>query len=233
MFFCLLGVENFCVLCYDGVMKIDEFFEKQFLVAGQTYDNFVFENCPDWFLNDAKQSLMQSANQGFPCIVELDRATEQKVEEVLACFDNEMHKKILARDFVVANVVKSILQFAPNEEAKHYINLQIDAFLRGDAEDVKKLHSYTFMPFDVRRMAKGLCGFELNFFLKGTQNQYLQQAVNLFVSAREPYCVKIFTNNERLATYYDTDGNIVQPPHDFMTRNVSDFVCDNEERKGE
>ena len=60
--------------------------------------------------------------------------------------------------------------------------------------------------------------------LEDVNNQYLQQAINLFLSAREPYSVKVFTNSERLATYYDLNGNIIQCPHDFMTRDVRPFV---------
>ena len=73
-------------------------------------------------------------------------------------------------------------------------------------------------------MAKELGKIELSFILEDAENKYFQQAVNLFISSREPYSVKIFTNNDRLVTYYDLNGNIIECPHDFMRRDVSEFI---------
>ena len=60
--------------------------------------------------------------------------------------------------------------------------------------------------------------------LKDTKNKYIQQAVNVFIASREPYSVKIFTNNDRLVTYYDLNGNLIESPHDFMRRAVDMFA---------
>ena len=66
--------------------------------------------------------------------------------------------------------------------------------------------------------------FELNIFLDNTQNIYLQQAINNFISSREPFSVKLFATQERLSTYCDQLGNFIQSPHDYMNMNVNKFI---------
>jgi hypothetical protein len=57
-------------------MKIDKYFMSQYLVAGNTYDNFIFENCPNGFLCLAKSKLNESEGEVKPCIVCLNREQE-------------------------------------------------------------------------------------------------------------------------------------------------------------
>ena len=63
-------------------MEIKEFFKKEYLTAGNTYDNWIFEGCPDEVLSMAKDSLSQSGEEIKPCVVKLDRETEVLVEKI-------------------------------------------------------------------------------------------------------------------------------------------------------
>lgn len=206
-------------------MIINEFFVEQYLTPGKTYDNFMFEDCPDEFLSLAKIKLSEPCGGVRSCVVCLDRKQESRVEGTLNQVEQELQKKVLARDFITALIFKELLNYLEQEkESIEFIEVQVNAFLNSDCEAVKQMHASSFMPHDVKRMAKELGKIELNFILDDTKNIYLQQAINLFISSREPYSVKIFTNNEKLATYYDLNGNIIECPHDFMRRDVGQFI---------
>lgn len=205
-------------------MKINEFFEKEYLVAGNTYDNFIFENCPNEFLEFAKTRLVKGGGEVKSCVVCLNKQTEKLVEQTLNNFNEDLQKKILARDFITAVVIKNLLNDNQNLELYNFACQQIDAFKNNDFDGVKSMHAQSFMPHDVAKIAKDIGKIELTFILENTENKLLQQAINIFISSREPYSVKVFTNKERLSTYYDLNGNLIECPHDFMRRDVNEFV---------
>ena len=206
-------------------MRVDEYFERQYLTAGNTYDNFIFENCPDEFLGFAKKALSKKGEDTSPCVVSIDREQEKLLEKTLGSFTEDFQRQVLARDFVTASVVDRLLQYTDREpELKDFVGKQIGAFMQGDSERVRGMHGESLIPYDVSRLARRIGKIEVDFILDGTQNKFLQQAINIFISSREPYSVKIFTNNESLPTYYDTSGNLIECPHDYMRRNVNEFV---------
>ena len=205
-------------------MKINEFFQESYLTAGGTYDNWIFESCPNEVLFLATESLCVKVGEVVPCVIYLDRKTEELVERTINSCDDDFQKKILARDFIIAAIMNNLLKATDNEDALKLTALQLNAFMSGDVEAAKKLHVSSFMPYDVTRLASKIGKIEMTFILNGTKNRYLQQSINLFVAAREPYSVKIFTNNYNLPSYYDLNGNIIESPHDFMRRNISDYI---------
>lgn len=213
-------------------MKINEFFIKEYLTAGQTADNFIFENCPEEFLLLAKQKLIESANSVKPCCVTITKETETMVEKVLKSCEQEFQKKLLARDFITSLVMKEVLQDIIAEQDSYLQNQQVlFAFMLGDYESAKNMHGQSFMPHQVSQMSKKYGKIEVNFFLNNVSNIYIQQAINLFVSCREPYSVKIFTNLPHLCTYYDPQGNLIECPHDFMRRNVNNYILNPEQEE--
>ena len=92
-----------------------------------------------------------------------------------------------------------------------------------DIEKVKKYHSVAPMPFDITNFSREIQKIELNFILNNTQNVYIQEAINNFISSREPYSVKIFSSHS-LPSYRDQTKNLIECPHDYMSRNISDFI---------
>lgn len=206
-------------------MRVDEYFERQYLIAGNTYDNFIFENCPEEFLGYAKKTLSKKGKDVSPCVVSIDRTQEELLEKTLCSFQEDFQRQVLARDFVTASVVDKLLQYTDRElELKDFVESQIQAFMQGDSDKVRGMHGESLTPYDVRRLARRVGKIEVDFILNGTENKFLQQAINLFISSREPYSVKIFTNSKSLPTYYDTSGNLIECPHDYMRRNVNEFV---------
>lgn len=136
-------------------MKINEFFENEFLRVGCTYDNFIFENCPNYFLSLAKEKLSVINNNTKPVNIVINRELEERFEKTIINFNNDFHKKILARDFICALIMKKIFDYT-NEycEEKNNVNNQINAFLNNDFNKVKEMHSTSFMPFDVKKKSK-------------------------------------------------------------------------------
>ena len=206
-------------------MKINEYFEREYLTAGKTYDNFVFENCPDELLDIAITKLLVPNNEVKPCVVYLNSQIETQVGKILSGCEEEFQKQILARDFVTALVVEELLKYKTGEtDKKEFLELQIFSFFNNDLETVKNLHPLSFMPHDIKRLSKDLGRIELSFILNKTENKYIQQAINNFISSREPYSVKIFTNNKMLSSYYDQNGSLIECPHDFMRRDINSFL---------
>ena len=213
-------------------MKINKFLKEEYLVTGKTYDNYIFENCPNEFLDLAKEMLVKSNNNVKSCVVSLDGQTEKFIEQTLNNFNDDIQKKVLARDIITAFIVKELLKHhTDKEDIKNFVNAQITAFLHNDIASVRKMHANSFMPHDIKKLAKDIGKIELSFILYGTKNKLLQQSINIFVSSREPYSVKIFTNNEKLPTYYDLNGNLIECPHDFLKRDVNQFIEENDTEK--
>ena len=208
-------------------MRVNSFFESQYLIPGNTYDNFIFESCPDEFLSFAKKKLTKGGTEVKPCVVCLDKEQEALIETTLGNFSEDFQKQVLARDFITSAVVRELLQYTEKEpELRGFVNTQLTAFLQNDADTVRQMHGESLIPYDVSRLARKVGKIELDFILDGTQNKFLQQAINIFISSREPYSVKVFTNNDRLPTYYDTSGNLIECPHDYLRRNVNEFIYD-------
>ena len=205
-------------------MKVDEFFIEQYLIAGNTYDNFIFENCPSEFLIFAEKQLSESNNEVKPCNIKLTRKEQSEAESVFSQCDNDFQKKVLASYYVTILILKELFK-GQNEDGFLALQNQVEEFKNNNFEKIKQNYMSGYMPYDVARKSKKMGQkIELNIFLCDMDNVVLQQAINNFVGSREPYSVKIFTNKEQLATYYDANGNIIECPHDFMRRDVTNFI---------
>ncbi|MBQ9786005.1 MAG: hypothetical protein IJW25_00895, partial [Clostridia bacterium] len=159
-----------------------------------------------------------------PCNIIITASNEEKVEKILKQCSSNLQKTILARDFVTALVMKEILKDIPSKQMqlKELYNL-IQAFYNSEFNKVKQYHSSSYFPYHADRYFRKFGAFEVNFFLVNTKNVYIQKAINNFISSRTPYSVKIFTNT-KLQSYQDEAGNIIQCPHDYMTRNVNEYI---------
>ena len=213
-------------------LQINETFKEDYLTCGRTRDNFIFENCPIEFMENAKDLLSKSCDEVKSCVVTIDRAMENGFLKTLNKCSNDLQEKSVARDLVASLIIRELLKGEKTEEfPEEELDKGIDALLCGNFGEVKEYHFKSPFPYDVARLMKKVGKIELNIFLENTQNVQLQQAVNIFISSREPYSVKIFTNNERLPSYYDQTGNLIQSPHDYMTRNVREFIEFEEEKE--
>ncbi len=215
-------------------MKINEYYEREYLTAGRTYDNYVIENCPKEFLDAAKEKLSVSNNGVKACNVTLTRELEEKFEKFLENEEDDLRQKIMARDFICALITKEVLAYERGYEYLLEVAIkEINAVTHDSYEEYKKTRSFSLIPSDIRDFQKEIGKIELNFFLEDTKNPLLQRAINIFIASREPYSIKVFTNNERLPSYCEQNGNFIECPHDYMRINVNSFIEKDEETEKE
>ena len=215
-------------------MIINEYFKEEYLTCGRTRDNFIFENCPIEFIKIAQELLNNDSVDIKACNVTITSEEEKLLEQTLNMCLNDLQKNALERDFITANVMLEVVKgIKGREEEKKMFADGLMALLTGDFQKSKKFHLDCPMQSEIGSIARETGKIELNLFLIDTKSPYLQRAINNLISSREPYSIKIFTNNERLPSYRDQAGNIIQCPHDFMTRNVNDFIEHEEEIESE
>ncbi|MBO5394809.1 MAG: hypothetical protein J6A28_02770 [Clostridia bacterium] len=208
-------------------MKVDKYFTSQYLVAGNTYDNFIFESCPTEFLIFAEKLLSKNNHEVKLCNIKLCSKQQEEIERVFLSCDNDFQMKVIASYYMTTLILKELFR-GKNKEMFQSLQEQLAEFKNNNFLRIKKNYISGHMPYDVARKARKLGQkIELNIFLFDMDNIVLQQAINNFISSREPYSVKIFTNMERLSTYYDTNGNLIECPHDFMRRDVNKFIEEN------
>ena len=214
------------LVCYNNNMKqieINEYFKSSYLTCGVTRDNFIFENCPYEFIEIAKSLLSSPQNGVTPCVVEITKDIESQLNSTLSKCVDDFQKSIIARDFFVSIFMLALLKHSIVSNEVTSLKNGISAILSGNIEKSKKYHLESPIPFDISLKAKKLGKIELNIFLVDTDNKFLQQAINNFISSREPYSIKIFST-KNLPSYLDQLGNIIVNPHDYMARNVNDFI---------
>ena len=204
---------------------IDEYFRNTYLTPGNTYDNFVFENCPEDFLIEAEKLLKTQTNNNMANIIKLTNLDEQNIQQTLSQCKSDFQKIIISRDYICSLIMNEVLSKLPNtQEQSHKLREFITATQNGDYNTVINSHSYCPMPFEITQLIKKHGNNELDIFLISNQDKFLQGAINNFLSARTPYSIKVFTNNEHLPSSTDQAGNLIESPHDFMRKNIRNFI---------
>lgn len=207
-------------------MEINKYYKSEYLTCGKTRDNFIIANCPREFIDIARESLSRDDNGVKSCQLNISRREEEGVEKTLQCCANDLQRSFIARDYVCSLFMKETLRGVKEKELfVKSLESGISAILAGDFEKARDFHVGAPFPSDIRMMVRKYGKVELNIFLIDTQNKFIQQAINNFISAREPYSIKLFTTNEKLASYVDQGGTLIECPHDYMTLKPEDFLC--------
>ena len=206
-------------------LVVNDYFRKEFLDCGNTYDNYIFHDCPKDFLPFAYDSLSKDDIYVRSCNVRITRQDEDNVEYTLKECSSELQRIILCSDYVNSRVLKEVYKDI-KEKGAHFAVLKetIKAFDEGQLWRVKQLHTCSPFMHDIIDAYKKFGAFEINFFLEDTENILIQKAVNNFISSRAPFSVKLFTNLEHLPTYLDEGDNRIEAPHDYLSMNVRDYI---------
>ncbi|MBE7076421.1 MAG: hypothetical protein E7374_00830 [Clostridiales bacterium] len=206
-------------------MKLDETFIKSYLTCGKTRDNFIFEDCPTEMVEMANEFLSVSSVDVKSCCITITDDIVAKLNLTLSRCETEIQKKVVAREFVFSMFMLQLSRFLRDDYTQTIMLRGVQDLLSGDFERVKKYVQSQNCPtaIDLMDMIKKLGKIELNFFILNASNKYLQQAINNFISSREPYSVKIFST-QFLSTYYDQTESRIEWPHDFLTVNISRFL---------
>lgn len=214
-------------------MKINQYFKSQYLTCGKTYDNFIFENCGKEFLKCALESLSQDNNGVKSVVIKISRMTEAKLEKLFDECLYDLQRKFFAKDFVNSLFMMEILKDLPEESHRlAVIKKGKEALVKGNYYGAVKYNQVSPNFYEIQSILKKVGKIELNIFLNGTKNVYLQQAINDFVSSRLPYSVKVFAS-QKLVSYFDQQGNFLQAPHDYLTFNLNHFIENDDQPENE
>ena len=221
-------------MCYNkDMLEVDEYFKSYYLNCGKTRDNFLFENCPKELVLYARQCLSEPKNNVKPCVVTIMPKLENDMEKIFSQCKDDLQKSFFARDLVCSIIMCEMLKGDKMFEQERVLFYDgIRCILRGDFEKAKEYHIKNApMPYEVSQIVGQIGKIEIDIFLLDTNNKFIQQAINNFVSSREKYSVKVFTTNKTLPSYRDQLGNFIQSPHDYMAIDVNKYVKLNENVK--
>ena len=211
-------------------IEINPYFVRTYLTAGVTESDFVFENCPTEFLAQAEKLLSVDSPEAISCVIKITQETENQLSKIMSKTDDPFFKSIIYRDFVTSLVMQQLLAKIskiniPSRIDQELLNKGVYAMINGDFEAFKELSSSMPLQFDIESLVRKIKKpTEINFFLENTKSVGLQRSINNFISSRNPYVVKMFTNTPHLSVYYDQAGHLIENPHDYMSRDVNQYI---------
>lgn len=215
-------------MCMEN-LYINEYFKNTYLSCGKTHDNFLFNDCPELFINEAYKLLSASSTNTHSITIKITHNLEERLQKTLDQCTNPNHRKIISRDLFLSIFMSKLKNIQPHQtDNLSSLTKGIESILSGNFEEAKKYHFDAPMPYEITDTIKDIGKIELNIFLHNTNNKYLQQAINNLVSSREPYSIKIFNTSQELPTYTDQNGTFIESPHDYMSINVKNFININE-----
>ncbi len=206
-------------------LKINKNFYENYLTVGNLQFNTVLPNCPALLIEYAKTALEKNAEGAFSCVIQINREQELLVEKTLDAYDYS-DKKIIARDFVCSLIMIELLKGDKNKTAQsNLMKLGVESICGKKPMPVKEYHKFSPLPCDISFKAMKFGKVELTFLLVDIENEFIQQAINNFLSSRDRHIkTKIFTTNEFLPSNYDQAGNLVQSIHDYTLKKPDGFV---------
>lgn len=208
-------------------IKINEYYKNQYFTCGNTYDNFVFFNCPKEVLDSAEAGLSKESESCLPCVIRITEKDEVELSKTLNNCNSDYEKIILARTYYYTRFMRELV-FKSNRSYKDFdlegLDGGIATLTSGSVESAKKYYIQSPFMDQIEAFIKKLGKIELDILLENTSNEYLQKAINNSLASRTPYSVKVFSTKDRFATPYAENGQLVEAIHDYSTRNVRDFI---------
>lgn len=212
------------------ISDISPYFIDAFLTCGQTYDNFVFTNCPVDFMRIAEAQLSIDNDDCNSCVVHISSSDEAHLDKLFYKCRSSYQLLTLARDYIDLLIMRELVKKTEDIGDLKQIEQHINAFRNGDIDSAIDYHFEAPLPQHIIYLIQAFKKTEIDFFLYNTENKILQSAINNFLSMRTPYSIKVFTNKERLPSYYAESGTPIECPHDFINLNVYDFINDKEKQ---
>lgn len=215
------------------MVKLNEFFIKEYLSCGKTYDNYILLDCNKELIKFAITNLYGTQDENCRCInICFTREEEERLEKVFILCAEDYQRQILANSYFNAKFLLHMLKeynITYRGFSKEFLEGKINEYLSGDY--TKVVNAYKNMPtaFDVSQLVKKISHFELNVFCVDINNKHVQMSINDYISSRLSYSIKLFTNSKCLATNYSSNGQFMQSPHDYLNIDVSKFILNNTE----
>ena len=200
---------------------INKTFIDGYLTCGATYDNFIFDKCSLEVMKFAISNLSKTQSETFKsvnlCFSSADKAM---MDKIASCCDNDYQKNLLAGSYFNLKYMLGILNVFGEKRSEFKKQDLIDiikTFSSGRLDLAIDCYRRSPSNYDINVITKKVPKFELNIFCLGEQNKYLQMAINNYISSRLPYSIKLFTNSDRLSTYFTSSGEFMQSPHDYLS----------------
>lgn len=217
---------------------MDQYFIDSFLKAGGRYsgDNIIFTSCSPAFLSIVNEIIENDNNPlVLPCKVEIKNDDIMLIAKVQSLFDDKIKKDVLTRTFLTIYVAKNTMQSLGIDDFKNVcsqsdLEVGLRAFHSLNAQKIKDFYLMAPLPEEIDRMiAKLDKKIELNLVLpNGNNNALLQRYINNYIGSRLPYCVKLFTAENSLCSYFTSNGQFIERPHDYQSVDVKNLEIDSE-----
>ena len=188
--------------------------------ARHSSDNVVVVNCSSDFMRMAKDRLV-SNNDCKAINVVINANVNDSVSKFLDLVDDKDHQKMFTRTFIASIIMHEVLNNYDNvndifEYDVEDLSRGISAFLAQDLISVREYHiQHAPWSMDIERVVRKYGKMELNIFIPNMVDIRIQREINNYISSRLPFCVKVFTNEDRLSSYQTSFNEVIQIPHDF------------------
>lgn len=204
-------------------MNLNKTFIDSYLTFDGRSDNYVFENCPQEFLDFAFNKFNSEKREGKVCAIKWRVQDETILQAVLDKCGNVYEEKLLTQDYIYARIMQGVYSVRNSEEFSK-ICKHLGAFYSGDMWEIKGLHKESVMfPLDLINAVKKYGKFDLCIFFEDIKNFEMQRTFNNLLSSRLPLSVKFFSG-KRLISGIDSSGIMIQNPHDYMSVDVNKFI---------
>lgn len=211
-------------------MKINQSFTDNYLMTSGSVDNYLFENCEKYLIEEICSILKSGKSKNRQCIIRVTKDEEQMVLKLLSQCSNQIERTILVRDFVNAKIMLEVYRGVKKEEFER-CSQHLSAFYNADMWRAKGNHKDSVIfPYDIINFVKNNERVDLNVVLEDIESFEIQRAFNNYMSARLPLSVKFFLTN-KLSSSADEALNLIQSPHDFISVKPNKFV--EEKREGD
>lgn len=212
-------------------MKINDNFKKFYMQCDNwSNDNVVIVNCSFENLKKIEESFLRCLLdfKTLPCIVKIGREMECRLEKTLDYFSRDLYRDFLTSDFINSLIVLEILKVLKLESINEFnieqLQATIEVLLKGDVETAKKNHLFAPMQYDVDKIIENLGRVHLVFLLNEVKNKNIYHAINNYLGSRCRYPISVFTTEERLGNSYMSNGQLVEPVHDYRLINLQNFL---------
>lgn len=225
-------------------MKVDKRYLKHILdfESMDAHRAIAFNNTDLSLMEDIKIYLRNNnTNNAINIIIDTDDLdftnANKVVDSTKEGIDREFVREMLYRNAISLPIFKHICEVFPSiDEGVTYSRLLYNERVEFGAmitecttiDEVNLENSLTFyeLPFLMRRLKDGSNDVVINVFIrKSMTDKKVQEILNALLNDRNDYHTRFFIEGDRLRTYYDTNGNLMQEMHDYHEFDLCE-VCE-------
>ena len=208
-------------------LLISDYFREVYMKCGNTYDNFVFHNCPVELLDMAEESLNVPSEDCTPCVLRFGKDDVEALSKTLDQCADDYQKGIMARTYYYSKFMRELLHkfnCGYKDHTVESLDRGIEDLVSGDFQKARKFYLDSPLNEEIEWCIRKTGKIELDILLDNMNDIYLQCAINNSIASRTPYSIKVFNTGNMFASTYSTSGQLIQSTHDYLLRNIADYV---------